>query len=150
MGEGCPWVLGTGSCVWWKVVADAGHLQGGADSETTEGACQVRPSQGQLPKRLESRPRSPLPPHPPILRLSLNCSLNMPRSSRPLGLVKSSFVQCPWKGRAHNGNIMFQWDGHSQRFACPAAIIVLQFCGASPPPPHPAASLTGPMGGVGL
>ena len=51
---------------------------------------------------------SPLPPHLPILSLSLNCPLNMSRGLRFFGLEKRSFIQFLWKGHMHDGNIMFQ------------------------------------------
>ena len=69
-----------------------------------------------------------------ILSLSLNCRA-CPGVQGRLDSEKRSFIQALWKGHAHNGNIMLQWDGRYGRFACTAAVILLQFCGATPSSP---------------
>ena len=55
----------------------------------------------KLPKGLASML---LVPHIPILSLSLNCPLNMCKSSRWFGLVRTTFIQCPLKGHGSDMN----------------------------------------------
>ena len=77
-----------------------------------------------------------LPPHLPVLSLALNCPLNVSKSSRLFGLVKVSFIQCPWKGHAHNSD-MFQWDFNGiNTTGVLHALLKLLSCGAPPPPPR--------------